>query len=596
MENVDKHPKSGIYRVRLTYPVHLHKILGRGSFTQSLHTREAAVAKKAALPILAEQQKRIAEAQAVYDNRASPQPPKPTLTLHEGIRLFQRWKDQYLAECLDDLNSGTTREPRQYLIAFGPTDEEEDKFFAPENYRSWETLLSAGDVDSRIMNWTLDRTLRQFGHELPRRHPLRTALLGPLRETLTTIWQTTEAWSHGEIDLASLPPERGFVPSAQTAAPTSSPRLADAPPSESARGKIRLSELVEKYLAWKKPKSDTEQRLALRQLCDFLGQSDPWANDITHEQAEEFYEVLKLQPKSRSIKDAKLSMTELAQQMRDGTRKQSAVAGGTAAKKISLLSAIFTRGEARNWISGGNPFARLIGPQDAKPERKRRPMTAKHVEQIFSAPLFQGCADEDNWRTKGNFLISNHRFWLPLLGMVTGCRLEELGQLQVSDIKKQDGILFLDITEEHETTNDAANGLKSLKTTSSKRKMPLHKIVLDAGFEDYWKKRVHDGEIPIFPELPIIRSRTKEMSRWFNRDFLHSVGIDDPSYVFHSFRHAFKDRCRDAKLHPEVHHTLTGHRSGSVGDRYGEGFDLAALKEGIDALKFVGFPGVPERN
>ena len=36
--------------------------------------------------------------------------------------------------------------------------------------------------------------------------------------------------------------------------------------------------------------------------------------------------------------------------------------------------------------------------------------------------------------------------WLTILGPWTGCRLEELGQLLVRDIKAQDGIWYLDVT------------------------------------------------------------------------------------------------------------------------------------------------------
>jgi len=591
MENVDKHPKTGVYRVRLTYPVHLRKILGRSSVTQSLGTRDAAAARKAAIPVLAELQKRIAEAQAVYDQGSAPPPPKPIPTVHEGLRLIQQWKERYLAKRLHDLNSNIRMpETREYFIAFAP-NEEEDEFFQPDNWDAFFKNLFKGDVAENLKNWTLNRILRQSGYELPEKHMVRTALLGPITAMIQELKGITEPWERGQIDVASLPPERKIAP---VAPPTPSPEPKAESPGDSAHGKIRLSELMEKHLAWKKPKSENDQRLAVRQLCDFLGQPDPFANDITHAQAEEFYEILKLQPKSRSLKDARLSLREIAKQMQDGSRKQSFVAGGTAAKKIAVLSGIFNRGSERKLISGGNPFARLIGPQDATPNVKRLPFTEQHLELIFSAPLFQGCAAEDNWRKSGKFMLSNHRFWLPLLALTTGCRIEELGQLQVSDIKKQDGILYLNITDDHATKQDAAKGPKSVKTPSSKRKLPLHKIVLDAGFEEYWRARVENNDIQVFLQLPAIKNRTKEMSRWFNRDFLHSIGIDDPSYVFHSFRHGFKDYCRAAGLHPEVHHTLTGHRK-STGDGYGEGLSLAALKKGIDALTFPGLPEIPKR-
>jgi integrase len=143
-------------------------------------------------------------------------------------------------------------------------------------------------------------------------------------------------------------------------------------------------------------------------------------------------------------------------------------------------------------------------------------------------------------------LVANHRFWLPLLALVTGGRLEELGPL-------------------------------------------------DVGFQTYWGWLVETGERRLFPELPATGKRTKEMSRWFGRAFRPSVGITDPSRTFHSFRHLFKDRCRAAKLRRDLHDSLTGHADGSAGAGYGDGLTLDDLKSGIDTLTFPGFPGVPAR-
>jgi integrase len=85
------------------------------------------------------------------------------------------------------------------------------------------------------------------------------------------------------------------------------------------------------------------------------------------------------------------------------------------------------------------------------------------------------------------------------------------------------------------------------------------------------------------------------MSRWFGRAFRPSVGINDPTRTFHSFRHLFKDRCRAARLRRDLHDGLTGHADGSAGAGYGDGLALDDLKIGIDALTFPGFVGVPAR-
>ncbi len=58
MEHLEKHTYSGVCRVRVVYPLHLRRMLGIGSFTKSLNTRDSAAARKAAIPVLAEFQPR----------------------------------------------------------------------------------------------------------------------------------------------------------------------------------------------------------------------------------------------------------------------------------------------------------------------------------------------------------------------------------------------------------------------------------------------------------------------------------------------------------------------------------------------------------
>ena len=55
---------------------------------------------------------------------------------------------------------------------------------------------------------------------------------------------------------------------------------------------------------------------------------------------------------------------------------------------------------------------------------------------------------------------------------------------------------------------------------------------------------------------------------------------------FHSFRHAFKDACRRAKLSEEVHDALTGHTNGGVGRTYGLGVPLAALADAVTKITY----------
>ena len=73
---------------------------------------------------------------------------------------------------------------------------------------------------------------------------------------------------------------------------------------------------------------------------------------------------------------------------------------------------------------------------------------------------------------------------------------------------------------------------------------------------------------------------------------LRAVGITDPKKVFHSFRHTFKDACRNARILEDVHDRLTGHTNSSVGRGYGQGHDLQVLQSEMNKVQYVGLPAL----
>jgi integrase len=91
----------------------------------------------------------------------------------------------------------------------------------------------------------------------------------------------------------------------------------------------------------------------------------------------------------------------------------------------------------------------------------------------------------------------------------------------------------------------------------------------------------------VFPELkPDKRGVwTGAMSAWLNR-YLNAIGITDPRKVMHSFRHAFKDACRKARIPESVHDALTGHANGSVGRSYGLGEPLEVLADAVAKIAY----------
>ncbi|MFZ6761731.1 site-specific integrase [Pseudoroseomonas sp. WGS1072] len=225
---------------------------------------------------------------------------------------------------------------------------------------------------------------------------------------------------------------------------------------------------------------------------------------------------------------------------------------------------------------------------------------------IFTSPLYQGHAGDAYRCNPGIQIIRDSKFWLPLLGLYTGCRREEMAQARVADMKSEDRIAFL-----HINTLAQDNGReKRLKTAGARRMVPLHRTVLEAGFLEHVAVLRRRGEIYLFPDLNhMAREPAGAFGKWFDRfcrrlaevnDLPLGQGIDHPSRTFHSFRHTFKRACRDAEIGKELHDELTGHAGGGdVGQGYGRTsdgrFSLRVLNAAIQRIQFSGFtlPSMP---
>ncbi|SFH55315.1 hypothetical protein SAMN05216299_12160 [Nitrosospira sp. Nsp14] len=145
-----------------------------------------------------------------------------------------------------------------------------------------------------------------------------------------------------------------------------------------------------------------------------------------------------------------------------------------------------------------------------------------------------------------------------------------------------DGIWFLSITDEAEGA--------SLKTHNSRRIIPIHPELLRLRFVEY----AHQQLEKVFPALRVDshRSLTGNFSKWWGRYARKVIRIEDERKVFHSFRHSFKDACRNSGIHQEIHDAFTGHAGGNVGSTYGSGPWLPRLAEEMARLKYEGLKPV----
>lgn len=223
---------------------------------------------------------------------------------------------------------------------------------------------------------------------------------------------------------------------------------------------------------------------------------------------------------------------------------------------------------------------------------KQRAATTEELQKLFNNPKMK------KYRANPE---TAHYFWLPALGLYTGARINELCQLNPFEDIKQDsttGIWYFHITDESETV---ASVDKSVKTNSSRRVVPIHSKLIEAGFLDYVERIKSGGHKILFPAWqPRGGKASANASKWFTR-YLKSIGLRDETpgarlSGFHSFRHTFITHAMQNKIAGVF--SITGHES-EVVDGFGKisavakGYwtrnatdNIAELKEVVERFDF----------
>jgi integrase len=158
-----------------------------------------------------------------------------------------------------------------------------------------------------------------------------------------------------------------------------------------------------------------------------------------------------------------------------------------------------------------------------------------------------------------------HRRWIILLGLYTGARLNEICGLATADITELEGVPIIHIRPDTRT----------LKTASARRIIPIHPTIRPA-FLAYASSVDHER---LFPELAKdSRGRFSDsFQKWFSR-YLSKVGARAPRTSYHSFRHNFRDRLREAHVSDELVDTLMGWTRRTMRETYGSGPTVHALE------------------
>ena len=251
---------------------------------------------------------------------------------------------------------------------------------------------------------------------------------------------------------------------------------------------------------------------------------------------------------------------------------------GTVGKHLNVIKSLFTYAVTKHSFPGNLPLPTVGQVRESKKSRERN--ARQNSWLAFDSDDLTRLFDPQNYQRQNT---KPHEFWMPILGLLSASRIEELSQLTVDDVKKIDDIWFFDI-------NERDRG-KHLKSAAATRLVPLHPQIIQCGFLDYVRDvRLIVGEQGrIFPYLRdyLINGLSDVPSEAFKR-YRMAVGVVHGKKVFHSFRKTANDRLKQNGVGEDIRSELLGHEYDSVNSTHYT-LDLSlAGKQSIltDKLKF----------
>ena len=207
-----------------------------------------------------------------------------------------------------------------------------------------------------------------------------------------------------------------------------------------------ISEVIEEFAKeteknWQ-PKTKNENLAILKLFKEVVG--DVPIQSITRKTVGEFKQTLKKLPPNlrKNPKYRKKSISEIAKMEVPKTMSDT-----TISKYLTRVGALFDYARKNGIYEGANPATGMNPPKDRREHEATAPFVKDDLIKLFHSEDYLEDTHDKSFK-----------FWMPILALFTGMRLNEIAQLHLSDIRQvEDGVWVLDINDEKE---------KRLKTKS----------------------------------------------------------------------------------------------------------------------------------
>lgn len=223
----------------------------------------------------------------------------------------------------------------------------------------------------------------------------------------------------------------------------------------------------------------------------------------------------------------------------------------TIVNKVVYLKGFFDWSKARGYYpdfsKDDNPAAGQILFRKKEKRARRvhgfKAFSPDHIRILYSPESLEGLSEAARWGA-----------WI---GLYTGARVAEVGQLALNDFVTQDGIPSIRITNE---------GLgQSVKNHASLRTIPIHPALLALGLLDRVEELRAAGELRLFPRVKMdgVNGAGNWLSKAFTRHVTAHLRLPEKGkFGFHSLRKSVVQGLQTVGVPSELRAAYVGHELG----------------------------------
>ena len=350
------------------------------------------------------------------------------------------------------------------------------------------------------------------------------------------------------------------------------------PKTKSKKDSPLLSEGLERYLGvmklrMKRNNTIEETRVTFEEFVEIFG--DREITEYTSVDGRDYRDILIKFPKNR----------KKVKRYRDKSLKEIIKMEVPPSERISLQTQTKLQSRLKTlWNYFLQEYPEFISQnifQSPTPKIKRlekdrkQDFTPDEIQTIFNPnvyiPFIFNNKKHDKYRSP--------YYWVPIISSLTGCRVEEICQMETESIIKVNGVWIYKLRELGESEEENPK----VKNLYSERDIPLHDVLVDElNFIGFVKRKKSKGHKRVFHELPYVNNKyQKNVIRFFNERYLKYLGLKGTKKVsFHSLRHSVETHLTNKRVHLRFLDYLQGHvQTGEGGKTYLHKIQPEILKE-----------------